>query len=155
MNADYAVRTDGHIDVTETRPQRVKGTGRYRHWLPSAILRCCWGLRPRPRSRCKTRTRCTTKQPPPTKPSPLVASARCIASFYRAGHNYVQIRNAVAQRRRVFFPRWRKSQDSAQSPCVCIAASLLDKGVPTQAAILRWFERSQCPGGSRYIFKLI
>ena len=45
------------------------------------------------------RTRCTTKQPPPTKPSPLVASARCIASFYRAGHNYVQlIRNAVARR---------------------------------------------------------
>ena len=99
MNADYAVRTDDHIDVTETRPQRVKGTGRYRHWLPSAILRCCWGLRPRPRSRCKTRTRCTTKQPPPTKPSPLVASARCIASFYRAGHNYVQlIRNAVARK---------------------------------------------------------
>ena len=92
------------------------------------------------------RTRCTTKQPPPTKPSPLVASARCIASFYRAGHNYVQlIRNAVAQRRRVFFfvPLWRKSQDSAQSPRVCIAASLLDKGVPTQAAILRWFEQGR------------
>ena len=99
MSADYAVRAEDHIDVTETRPQRMVGTGSWKHWLPSAILRICWGLRPQPRGRCKTHTRCTTKQPPPTKPSPLVASARCMASFYRAGHNYVQlIRIAVARR---------------------------------------------------------
>ena len=62
MNADYAVRAEDHIDVTETRPQRMVGPGSWKHWLPSAILRCCWGLGLRPRSRCKTRTPCTTKR---------------------------------------------------------------------------------------------
>lgn len=99
MNADYAVRAEDHIDFSEKRPKRIPGRGRWRHWLPAAILRCCWGLRPQPRSLCRARARCTTKRPPPTKPSPLVASARCVASFYRAGHAYVQdIRNAVARK---------------------------------------------------------
>ena len=46
---DYAIRAGDTIAVEERALQKVAGRGGYQRWLPAAVLRCCWGLRPRPR----------------------------------------------------------------------------------------------------------
>ena len=43
---DYAVRNDDIISIKEKKQTKCRGTGAYKAWLPEAILRCCWGLRP-------------------------------------------------------------------------------------------------------------
>lgn len=96
FHADYAVREEDRIVVEERRPAKQKGRGNYRHWLPDAILRCCWGLRPRARALAKRRRLRAKQAPRPTAPS--AASARNFAQFYRAGHGHVHdVRQAVAQ----------------------------------------------------------
>lgn len=78
MNARHAVRAGDVVDVDlRGRPKVVRGRGAWKRWLPTAILRACFGIRP-PRVR-KSKL-----------PSPLTASARCIAGFYSAGHSYVK-----------------------------------------------------------------
>ena len=83
-NEEWAVRHADHVDVTEKRPVKVRGAGNYRNWLPPAILRVCWGFRPRPQLALLPKRRARQKQPP-GQAAPTVASARCIASFYRPG----------------------------------------------------------------------
>eukprot|EP00974_Lingulodinium_polyedra_P103580 10027910-Lingulodinium_polyedra.AAC.1 len=48
-NEDWAKTEEGIIDLTQRRPLRLKGSGKYRQWIPPALQRVCWGLRPRPR----------------------------------------------------------------------------------------------------------
>ena len=67
MNADYAVRAEDSIDVGAACPQRTSGRGAWKRWLPQAILRACWGLRPRRRAR-QVRLRVRTKTKPPPLP---------------------------------------------------------------------------------------
>ncbi len=50
---DYAVRHDELINLDERRPVSVKGAGKYRRWLPEALLRVCWGLRPKVPRACE------------------------------------------------------------------------------------------------------
>ena len=46
-NNCHAIRSCDLINVGERKQRRVKGKGKHRQWLPSAILRCCWGTPPR------------------------------------------------------------------------------------------------------------
>jgi hypothetical protein len=74
---DFAVRQEDTIDPSEKKPQKVKGRGSYKRWLPAAILRACWGLKPRtrevarPRYRIKKKSKCR-----PHTTAPTVGSAR-------------------------------------------------------------------------------
>ena len=94
---EFAVRPEDRLDV-----RRVQGKGNYKKWLPSAMLRACWGLRPKtykPPKKQRPRKRQRRKAPVPTNVvAPTVDSCRCFARFYRAGHGHVQrLRNACAQ----------------------------------------------------------
>ncbi len=87
-NADLAIRAEDVIDVCEKKPARVYGTGARKLWRPGAILRVCWGIRPRNRS-CQ-------KEPPTA--SALVASARTWAMFCQGNHAYIaSVRAAMAE----------------------------------------------------------
>eukprot|EP00969_Alexandrium_andersonii_P300980 13306611-Alexandrium_andersonii.AAC.1 len=46
-NEDVAKTFSDVIDPMQRKPVQVKGPGLYRRWLPSALQRACWGLRPR------------------------------------------------------------------------------------------------------------
>jgi hypothetical protein len=79
FHEDYAIRADDRIQLDETRPVKLKGTGRWRQWLPAAVLRASWGLRPRRRVALKPKHRIRVKSPAgPHHSAPTVASARTI-----------------------------------------------------------------------------
>ena len=44
-NRSFAKTLEDHIDLQEKRPVKIKGRGAYKRWLPSALLRACWGPR--------------------------------------------------------------------------------------------------------------
>jgi hypothetical protein len=83
FHQDYAVRSDDRIELAETSPAKSPGTGKWRQWLPAAILRCCWGLRPRRRVPKKVRRRVRVKSKPtgPHRSAPTTASARIRYGF--------------------------------------------------------------------------
>lgn len=96
-NAVHAVRTSDFIDVNEKKPKRVKGKGKYKCWLRPAILRVCWGKRPKAELVCRRRRR--GKQNPNAVTAPTAASSSTYGSFYDASVGYIQqTRNAVAER---------------------------------------------------------
>ena len=95
-NRDHAVRPCDVIDVTEKKRKVVKGRGKYRFWMPSAILRVCFGKRLRANLIVQRRVR--GKRNPHFVVAPTAASTRIYASFYDAGGSYIQkLRNAVAE----------------------------------------------------------
>ena len=49
-NRDHAVRPQDLIDLSQRAPLKVRGKGTYRTWLPEAMQRAAWGLRPRHRT---------------------------------------------------------------------------------------------------------
>jgi hypothetical protein len=95
-NEQYAVRGHDVIDPSEKKPAKVKGRGKYRHWVPPAVLRVCWGLRP-PRPRHPVR-RLSKKQPLHRSITPTVTSTNTFALLNFSGGTHVQqVRNAMAQ----------------------------------------------------------
>ena len=94
-NRDHAVRPGDVIsDTCVGRPQ-IDGKGRWKQWLPSAVLRCCFGfavdnVKPQP-------TRPRQSRPRAENTNVGAASARVFAGFFRASHGYVgRVRRAVA-----------------------------------------------------------
>jgi hypothetical protein len=91
-NMNLAIRASDIIDVSEKKEPIVRGKGKYRHWLPAALQRVCWGLKP-----LRIRIRVRGKRPHVAAPSS--ASLRTWAGMCHAGTTYTQsIRNAVAER---------------------------------------------------------
>ena len=78
FHADYAVRSDDLINLAEASPAKSPGPGTWRRWLPAAILRCAWGLRPRRRLAKKVRRRIRVKRKSkgPHYSAPTTASVR-------------------------------------------------------------------------------
>ena len=83
-NQDMAKTREDIIDVTEKVPVKHRGKGSYRHWVPSALLRVCWGLKPRQRilkiATHRPRRRLQGKRCVPRAVAPTVASARTCAA---------------------------------------------------------------------------
>ena len=88
-NADYANTASDVIDLSQRRPLKVKGPGKYRVWIPAAVQRCSWGFRPRQKIlKRPRRVRLRGKQPQFV--SPTVPSGRTVAYFMRCSHTHVQ-----------------------------------------------------------------
>jgi hypothetical protein len=94
-NRDHAVRPGDVIgDVRAGRPQ-IEGKGRWKQWVPSAVLRCCFGpaldgVQPQPTQPGQSRPRAQNA-------NVGAASVRVFAGFFRASHGYVgRVRQAVA-----------------------------------------------------------
>ena len=85
-NQDMAKTREDIIDVTEKVPVKHRGKGSYRHWVPSALLRVCWGLKPRLRilknATHRPRRRLQGKRCVPRAVAPTVASARTCAACW-------------------------------------------------------------------------
>ena len=99
-NEDLAKSEEQVISINARRPVKIRGRGAYKCWLPEALQRACWGLRPRPRQNKKPRNRITRKGKLKTRAAvPTTMSARACAILSRSSSKYVQeIRNAVAER---------------------------------------------------------
>ena len=96
-NADWAKTAEDVIDLSLRKPLRITGKGAYKRWLPSAIQRACWGLRPRPRI-CKRPPRRIHKKRPAQVPAPTTMSTRAYAVSSRAGITHVHnVRSAVSE----------------------------------------------------------
>ena len=92
-NTRCAVRVSDVIDIEEKKKTKIRGKGKSHLWLPTAVQRVCWGVRP-----LKQRRR-TAKTPPANDwCAPSAGSMRGLARFLEAGHSYVQqVRNATAE----------------------------------------------------------
>ena len=96
-NEQHAVRSDDVIDIAERKPTKVKGKGAYQRWLPQALQRVCWGLRPRMVHK-KFRVSSKQSQPSCRTVAPVASSANVWASFMQGGSSHVQeIRNAMSE----------------------------------------------------------
>ena len=86
-NANTATRRADQICLQRKRPV-IKGRGKYKSWLPNALLRACWGRGARQNAKGKSR------------PSSAAAgSARVVADFVESSHSHVaQVRGAVASK---------------------------------------------------------
>lgn len=80
-NEDMAKTREDLIDLSEKKPAKYRGTGAYKHWVPAAIQRVCWGLRPRKRICKKKRPqkRIRGKRAVTHVAAPAVMSARACA----------------------------------------------------------------------------
>ena len=96
---DYCVRKTEKIDVSQKKPDTKVND--HKKWIGAAVLRACWGLRPRSKVVKKVRAsiRKRKKRPDPAPPpAPTTMSNRAFASFYRANHTHVQsVRDSTAQ----------------------------------------------------------
>lgn len=94
-NRDYAVRPGDVINDVQAGRPRVSGQGRWKQWVPSAVLRCCFGsavhaMQSQPTPSARSRPRAENA-------NVGAASVRLFSSFFRASHGYVgRIRQAVA-----------------------------------------------------------
>ena len=66
-NGRHAKTAEELINLDERKRPVQKGTGNYKQWLPAALLRICWGIKPERRTRKKrlppTRLRKRSCQP--------------------------------------------------------------------------------------------
>ena len=84
-NALYAVRP---ADLISSQREQVRGRGKYKAWLPEAVLRCAFG-------NCQSHSRIVGKQS--QTPNTMAHSARAQGAWLSANHKYVQqVRNAVS-----------------------------------------------------------
>ena len=84
-NALYAVRP---ADLISSQREQVRGRGKYKVWLPEAVLRCAFG-------NCQSHSRIIGKQS--RTPNAMAHSARAQGAWLSANHKYVQqVRNAVS-----------------------------------------------------------
>ena len=92
-NSAHAIRREDIIDVHERRPRRLRGSGKWRAWLPSAILRACWGKQHGLRF-----SRMRWKQPGRRTVAPSAGSSAMLAQSFEAAGGYIQqVRDAVAE----------------------------------------------------------
>ena len=89
-NADWAKTEENLIDLTQRKPPRLKGRGKYRQWIPAALQRACWGLRPRPRVAKKVKRRRAALPRRRVAPAPTVTSTHMYSVFARAAGTHVQ-----------------------------------------------------------------
>jgi hypothetical protein len=89
-NSQHAVRLADLIDVAETRRPRYRGKGATKRWLPSAVLRSCFGVR---RSIGKPSS------------SWFASSTRVCADVFQGSHCHVQ-----RTRQSVSMAAWRLQQ---------------------------------------------
>ena len=79
-NDDIAKTFEDVIDFSSRRPRRLKGSVSYKQWTPQAMMRVCWGLRPRKRMCKKSRFRIRRKRSVSARQAPTVSSTRTCAA---------------------------------------------------------------------------
>ena len=84
-NTRNAVRP---ADLISSKREQVRGRGKYKVWVPQAVLRCAFG-------NCQSRSRVIGKQS--RAPNTMAHSARAESAWLNSNHRYVQqVRNAVS-----------------------------------------------------------
>ena len=101
-NVEHAKSKRDLIIPEERKPRTIPGKGVYKQWLPEALQRACWGLRPLVRAPKKPRKavrRIRGKQAAAHMPAPSTGSSRMFAVFNRANHTHVQkVRDGMAEK---------------------------------------------------------
>ena len=102
-NAEFAKTKEEVIDLGESRKRAFKmnGRGKYKVWLPQALLRVCWGHRAR---RLQIRKRILKKNPAVRQKKksrvalPVVSSTREWARHMRSSSTHVaRVRHAICE----------------------------------------------------------
>lgn len=97
-NEDNARTREDVLDVFQTKLVRVRGSGKYKCWLPTACQRACWGQPARPRIARKPRKRLVRKTSARTTVDPYIASTRTWAYFLRGCPTHVgRVRQAMSE----------------------------------------------------------